>query len=161
MTIGLKGAWKRTNGDRLKVRVNELIWDIRYAWQRAWRGYDNADVFSIDSHFIERYKAILKNFNKTRHCLFNIPEKYREQFNGRLNFTDEETSIIIDTMIYHLEMMNEDNVEKVLCGTNIYDKDYNWKLRTVDDLKRIASVMNQNKEAFMKLFNDFFWDLWD
>lgn len=115
----------------------------------------------MDSCFIERYKAILKEYNKTRHCLFNIPEKYREQFNGRFNFTDEETSIIIDTMIYHLEMMNEDNVEKVLYGKNIYDEDYDWGIRTVDDRKRIASVMGQNKEAFMKLFNDFFWNLWD
>lgn len=161
MNIGLKGAWKRTKGCRLKHRINELIWDIKYAWQRAWRGYDNADVFNMDYCFIEKYKVILKEYNKTRHCLFNIPEKYREQFTGRLNFTDAETNAIIDTMIYHLEMMNEDNIEKVLYGKNIHDKDYDWRIRTIDDRKRIASVMNQNKEAFMKLFNDFFWDLCD
>lgn len=160
MNIGLKGSWKRTKGCSLKHRVNELIWDIRYAWQRAWRGYDNADIFNMDYCFVERYKAILKEYKDMHNCLFNIPEKYREQFNGRLNFTDEETDVIIDTMIFHLEMMDEDYVEKVLYGQNIHDEGYNFRIRTIEDYKRISSIMNQNKEAFMKLFTDFFWDLW-
>ena len=156
MNIGLKGSWKRTRGCRLKHRISELVWDIRYAWQRAWRGYDSPDVFNMDYCFIERYKAILKKYRDTHNCLFNIPEKYRDMFDGRLHFTDEETKTIIDTMIFHLEMMNEDHVEKILFGKNVQDDDYDYKSRTTKDHKRISSIINQNKEAFMKLFNDFF-----
>lgn len=158
MNIGLKGAWKRTKGCRLRHRINELKWDIKDAWQRAWRGYDSADIFDMDQCFIEKYKVILKRYRDTHYCLFNIPEKYRKIFDGRLHFTGEETDTILDMMIFHLEMMNEDYVEKVLYGKNIHDDDYVYNL---NDHKRIYSVMNQNKEAFMKLFNDFFWNLWD
>ena len=57
--------------------------------------------------------------------------------------------------------MDEDNVEKLLYGKNVYDDDYNFKEYTMERCKRISLVMNQNKEAFMKLFNLFFWQLWD
>ena len=161
MIIGLKGSWKRTKGCRLRHRLSELKWDIKYAWQRAWRGYDSRDLFNMDICFIERYKEILKRYRKIHIGLLNIPDEYKDEFNGRSYFNDNETNMIIDTMIYHLELMNEDYVEKLLYGSNVHDEDYDPKKYTFDKSKRINTVMNQNKEAFMKLFNLFFWDLWD
>lgn len=159
--IGLKYAWGKTKGCRLRHRISELIWEIRYAWQRAWKDYDETDIFAMNDRFIERYKIILQEYRNTHWGLFNIPDKYKDMFNNRKYFTQDETDTIIDTMIFHLSMCDEDYVEKKLFGKNIYDDDYNCKERTIEDHKRIFSIMDQNKEAFMKLFNDFFWDLWD
>jgi uncharacterized protein YihD (DUF1040 family) len=160
ISIGLKDYWKNNKKNSLKWKLKNLRWELRYAWRRAWYGYDDIDVIEIGCSFIERYKVILKDFRKHHHGLFNVPEEYRDIFN-KYFFNEEETDAIIDIMIYHLEMMDEDCVEKVLYGMNIYDDDYEIAENMYERYKRISSVMNQNKEAFMKLFNLFFWDLWD
>ena len=48
-----------------------------------------------------------------------------------------------------------------LCAYYVYDDDYEVGCRSIEDHKRIYSVMRQNKNAFMKLFSLFYYDLWD
>lgn len=160
MSIGLKGFWSEHKGQRIKHILRDLKWDVFYAWQRAWKGYDNREVFNTDYMFRDRYKVILKDYNENRHCLFNVPAEYRDIFR-KLHFDDDETAAIIETMIFHLKMMDEDYVEKKLYGKNVYDDDYDVSVYTIDRCKRISAIMEQNKKAFMKLFDIFFWDLWD
>jgi len=160
MALGLKGSWKETKGWKLTHRLRELKWDLKYAWQRAWRGWDSRDMFNMDTSFIDRQKEILKRYREVHSGLFNVPVEYRDKFSQDY-FEDDDTDMIIDTMIFHLEMMNEDYVKKLLYGKNVYDNYYDWKNYTIEKTKRISSIVNQNKEAFMKLFNIFFWQLWD
>lgn len=160
MAIGLRGSWKETRGCGLRFRLSRLKLNLKCAWQRAWRGWDDVDMFNMYDNFIDREKEILKDY-RNNHCgLFNVPAEYRDIFN-KWNFDEEETNIIIETMIFHLEMMDEDYVEKLLYGKNVYDDDYIPTCRSFDEYKRISSIMNQNKNAFMKLFNIFFWELYD
>ena len=44
---------------------------------------------------------------------------------------------------------------------SVYDENYQIGCRSIEDHKRIYSVMRQNKNAFMKLFSLFYFDLWD
>ena len=161
-TMGLKNFWKNNKRSSLKWKLKDIRWELRYAWKRAWEGHDDMDMIEMFSCFIERYKAILKDFRKYHHGLFWVPEEYREAYNTDC-FDEEQTDIIIDMMIYHLEMMDEDHVEKVLYGKNIHDDDYEFSKgkEGLERYKRIGSVMNQNKDAFMKLFSLFFYQLWD
>lgn len=161
MNIGLKGAWKKTKGNSLKFRLKELYWDIYYAWKRVWDGYDDRDIFDMSDMFRDRYIAILKDYNKNRHCCWNVPEQYRDVL-GQLFFTDEQTKVIIDMMIFHLEMMDEDYAEKYIYGKNCFDKDYDWlKDFNLKKCNHIRNVVEQNKELFMEMFNIFFLELWD
>ena len=125
MSIGLKDFWKDNKRNSLKWKLKNLRWELRYAWRRAWYGYDDMDIIEMNTTFIERYKAILKEYRKSHMGLFNVPEEYRDTYN-KLFFDEEETDAIIDTMIYHLEMMDNDHVEKVLYGKNTYDDDYDF-----------------------------------
>lgn len=161
MAIGLKGAWKETKGGRFIYRLKELKWEIKYAWQRAWRGWDARDMFAMNSMFIEKYKSILKYYKENHWGLFNVPNEYKDTFN-KLHFNEEETDMIIETMIFHLEMMDDEYVEKKLYGKNIYDDDYDFKKDfSIDKCRHVAEIVNQNKNLFMKLFSTFFWELWD
>ena len=160
MSIGLKGSWKETKGLALKCRLRETYWNFKYAWLRAWYGFDYRDSFNMNGMFVEKYKTILKWYKKHNIALFNVPEEYRDKFN-KFSFTEEETDVIIDMMIYHLEMLDEDHVEKLLYGKNVDDND--WDLNkdwTMEKSIRISHVVDQNKKAFMKLFGIFFFDLW-
>ena len=97
-------------------------------------------------------KSDFLEFVSKNNWLEKFPERY---------FDDENTKLIYQTMIFHLQMMDEDYVEKKLYGSNVYDDDYEVGCRSIEDHKRIYSVMRQNKNAFMKLFSLFYFDLWD
>lgn len=168
MTIGLRDYLKSKKASSLKHRIKNLRYELKYAWQRAWYGYDCMDWIEMFACFTERYKSLLKEYKENHYGLFNVPEEYRDVFN-KYFFDEVETDVIIDTMIYHLEMMNEDYVEKLLYGKNTNDysleniEEFNEYLKnnTIEKMKCISSIVNQNKEAFMELFNLFFYDLWD
>ena len=64
MTIGLKNYWKDNKKNSLKWKLKNLRWELRYAWRRAWYGYDDMDIIEMYASFIERYKAILKDYRE-------------------------------------------------------------------------------------------------
>lgn len=166
--LGLKDFFISSRKEKIKLRrfFKELRWELKYAWRRAWRGYDDADIFECFEMFRRRMIRILEDFINNGNGLLNLPresEHYEEllkRFPDR-NFDDDNTKLIYQTMIYHLQMMDEDYVEKILYGNNVYDDDYEIGCRSRKDIKKINSVMRQNKNAFMKLFSLFYYDLWD
>ena len=166
-TIGLKYFWKYNKKSSLKWKLQDLRWELRYAFKRAWLGYDDVDVFECFERFRVRTIIILERFKETHMGLWWVPETsehyeylgHIDECANRRYFNKEETDIIIETMIWHLKMIDEDFVEKQLYGDCI--KDDNYRSKTWDERQRINKVMIQNKEAFMKLFNMFYFDLWD
>ena len=165
--LGLKDFLVSSRKDKIKLRrfFSQLRWELRYAWRRVWRGYDDVDFFECFEMFRRRMIRILEDFINHGHALLTIPNQ-SEHYNELLKrfpegyFDEEHTELIYRTMIYHLQMMDEDFVEKILYGNNVYD-DYEIGYRSIEDHKRIYSVMEQNKDAFMKLFSLFYYHLWD
>ena len=168
IALGLKDFFINIKTDKTNIKdfFRELRWQLKYAWRRAWYGYDDVDMFECFEMFRRRMIRILEDFIKYGNGLLNVPkesEHYNEllkQFSDRY-FDENNTKSIYETMIYHLQMMDKDYVEKVLYGSNIYDDDYEVGCRSIEDDKRIYSVVRQNKNAFMKLFSLFYYDLWD
>lgn len=166
--LGLKDFFvsSRKEKPKLKHFFIKFCLELRYAWRRAWRGYDDLDMFECFEVFRRRMIKILRDFITYGSGLLNIPQE-SEHYNELLikfpegYFDDESTKIIYQTMIFHLHMMDEDYVEKKLYGKNVYDDDYEIGCRSMEEHKRISSIMMQNKNAFMKLFSLFYYDLWD
>lgn len=168
LDLGLKDFFVSSVKRKPKLRrfLSELRWELRYAWRRAWRGYDDVDMFECFEMFRRRMIRILEDFIKHGHAYLTIPiqsEHYDELLKRfpKGHFDEEHTELIYRMMIYHLQMMDEDYVEKKLYGNNVYDDDYEIGCRSMDDYKIIGSVMQQNKDAFMKLFSLFYYHLWD
>ena len=166
--LGLKDFFVSSKKEKPKLRyfLRQLRWELKYAWRRVWIGYDDVDFFECFEMFRRRMIRILEDFVKHGHGLLNLSQE-SEHYNELLErfpegyFDDENTKLIYRTMIFHLQMMDENYVEKKLYGNNIYDDDYEVDYRSIGDYKRIYSVMRQNKDAFMKLFSLFYYDLWD
>lgn len=165
--IGLKYFWKEHKGDGLKCILYDLKLELKYAFKRAWLGYDDVDVFSYFSRFTTRTILVLEKLKETHVGVWWVPEESEhyndlgseDELTGCRVFSEEETDVIIETMIWHLKMTDDDFVEKQLYGNNVYDDDY--RMKNKDEFVRIGHVMEQNKDAFMKLFKMFFYDLWD
>ena len=166
--LGLKDFFVSSKKEKPKLRyfLRQLRWELKYAWRRVWIGYDDVDFFECFEMFRRRMIRILEDFINHGNGLLNLPQE-SEHYNELLErfpegyFDDENTKLIYRTMIFHLQMMDENYVEKKLYGNNIYDDDYEVDYRSIGDYKRIYSVMRQNKDAFMKLFSLFYYDLWD
>lgn len=125
---------------RIKYKVKNTYWKIRYGFQRMFKGYDDVDTFDTFFRFIERYKKIIKEL-RNNHYGYPGTMTYKEWDN------------ILDTMLYHLHYMEEDNVVKEL------EKDVpdNWSV----SLKTVNDVMEKHKDEFFKLFSEYFYNLWD
>ena len=166
--LGLKDFFVSSKKEKPKLRyfLRQLRWELKYAWRRVWIGYDDVDFFECFEMFRRRMIRILEDFINHGNGLLNLPqesEHYKELLKkvSEGYFDDENTKLIYRTMIFHLQMMDEDYVEKILYGNNVYDDNYEVGCRSIEDHKRIYSVMRQNKNAFMKLFSLFYYDLWN
>lgn len=124
----------------VKRKTRDVYWEIRYGFQRMFKGYDAVDTFETFYKFTKRYSEILKDYRK-----------HHIGYCGEM--TAEEWDAIIDEMIYHLHYMDEKTVTEEL------EKDVpdDWSVNTID----VYTVMDMHKDAFFELFSKYFYHLWD
>lgn len=112
---------------------------IKFSIQRLFRGFTDQDVYALNRSFINRYMKILKQFKE---CNDTTP----------YDLTKEEWDAILDCLVYHLKMMDEENIIEVL--TKDMPEEYNPSWESV------AEIMNRNKKEFFEFFSKYFYDLW-
>lgn len=159
--VGLGNFQERYRGNRKSYKVSSFLMELKWAWQRAWKGYDDCDAFGFSDRFPKRMALILEEYKMNTTKCFSVPSgSIHYESLGRVYgstgeriFRRDETVAIIDTMIWHLKMMDEDFVEDQL------HKNGSESLTDKDGI-RILKIRMQNKERFMKLFNMFYWQLW-
>ena len=126
---------------RIKNKARDVYWEIRYGFQRMFKGYDYVDTFNTFDKFIERYSKILTDYKK----------KHWGYPGGEI--TEEAWENIIDEMLYHLKYMNEETVSNELEKDVPDDWSANGKL--------VYEIMEKHKDEFFKLFSKYFYSLWD
>lgn len=93
--FGLNGFLERTKGASLRYKLREFWWQLRYAWQRAWRGYDFTDVFELGYNFTDKMPVLLAEFLKNNVGLFYDVEADKQ--------LDEEETYALERTQYQLE----------------------------------------------------------
>jgi len=129
----LKGFWKRNEGMSFINRLKDLKRELKYAWQRAWRGYDDCDVWGFGDAIIEKIVLILNDFIKLGH---SYPSE----------LTSEEWESILKEMLIYFQNADE----------NYVDDNYNF-----DNILDQYNFMQGNLEEGMKLFTKYCYSLWD
>lgn len=124
-------------------RIKHKFWDvyrtIKFAFQRMFRGYDNADVYEFFYNFTDRNYKILNHF---------IGRNNGHPF----NMTEEEWDNTLQEMCKHLYMMNENNVKEFLKMGMPKD----WKPST----NSVYEIMDRHKNDFFDLMKKYFYNLW-
>lgn len=140
----LKDFNKNYEGARLRYKLKRLRWELKYAWQRAWRGYDDVAVFECFDSFLKWIIPVLKDFRKTYSGMW--VKDFDEEKQEPICYTAEEQDAILDEMIMHFEMADEDwyyNQKETFEYNEMYDK------------------MEYHKNKALKMFSKYFWNLWD
>ncbi len=127
---------------RTKNWIRDTYWEVRYGFQRMFKGYDAVDTFETFAKFIERYTKILTEYRK-KHC--GIPMEFVD--------SEDEWDNVIDEMLYHLHYMDEETIIDEL------EKDVpdDWSASS----KTVSDILDKHKDAFFELFSKYFYNLWD
>ena len=145
--IGLNGYFQMVKGASLGFKIKELRWQIRYAWRRAWFGYDDVDVFDLGYSFAYKMPVLLRDFKKNNVALF-----YDEEADKHLN--EEETNAVLDEMIFYF-----DNCDENVVYDRVLGKDWDYKFDREDMIKADAEL-NRCREEALRLFSKWCWRLW-
>ena len=136
----LKNFTKNTKGFSIRYKITTFFDYLKYAWQRAWRGYDDISIWNYDIAFFNYTQAILIEMYKRNVGCWRKPEdKLNNKTIDANNFdsafyTFEETQEVLRKMIMLLDVINtEDQDPKVKFDAFNY---------------------------FMKHFNEHLFDLW-
>lgn len=125
---------------KAKWWIREAYWEIRYGFQRMFKGYDVVDTFETFAKFRERYIKILTDYRK-----------HHIGYCGGM--TEEEWDAVIDDMLYHLHYMDEEIVTEEL-ERDVPD---DWSASYIT----VNYVLDKHKDAFFELFSKYFYYLWD
>jgi len=62
--LGLRGFWKerRNNGQKFRYKLQAYLWELRYAFRRAWIGYDDRNIFELGAYECARLEMLLATF---------------------------------------------------------------------------------------------------
>lgn len=126
---------------RIKWFFEKHWYNFKVRCERFKRGYAYADIWNMDGWFIHTVEPMLRHLRKTHFGYPCVDEA----------FTNEDWENILDQMIYHLHLMDEDNVENELfngdCG--------------IDGYLDLYKVKEEHREKFFELFSKYFYCLWD
>lgn len=80
---------------RPKTKIIDAFYQVKYAFQRAFRGYDDREVFSADHFFVERQLKILKEFKKYN-CGYPCSSITSENWNNIIQQMIDDLQFISD-----------------------------------------------------------------
>ena len=120
---------------------------IKYRFQRAFRGWADYDVLSMDTWFMEVIPQMLQYQRdcKVSTPVFDVDESYEEN--------REKWDQILDKMIFLCQEMNEDTCSKK--NEAKFDDEMWWERQ-----QEIDQYRQQCLESFFKYFTKYFHSLW-
>lgn len=89
-------------------KIVDAFYLVKYACQRAFRGYDDREVFSADHFFVERQLKILKKFKKYN-CGYPCGSITPENWDNIIQQMIDDLQFISD---YSWDFKRNDEVEK-------------------------------------------------
>jgi hypothetical protein len=146
--------------------IKEVCRNLKYAWQRIFRGWDDMESWNIYSYFLDRNIEMLNVFSKN---LISYPPdsspeewadtllKITDGFEAGKKLSDLDTvawdekyKLMCERGISGLDSINDGKVYEI-------DKEINFWERHEKEMKEFEERFNEG----MKLFVDNFWHLWD
>lgn len=145
---GLASVGERLRGDRLYYRIKDLAMEVRYAWQRAWWGYDDRAVYDLGPHLVDQMPILLKEFKRKGSIRLRQP--------GALHcYSELESEQILNELIFYFQNCSESHVYQRLHGISRSEAAY-------DRAKVIAmkTECSRCRAEALRLFQTWCFALW-
>lgn len=155
MMSGLRDYPKMVKSSGLMWHIKTLYWQLRYAWQRAWKGYDYTDVFELGFNFTERMPTLLREFKE--HNVGLLPDLDK---NDGSSLTEEQTDAILDEMIFYFENCDEDVVYGRLFGSTSFEDHQHDRDLWLERINQADKERSRCWDEAMQLFAKWSGCLW-
>ena len=135
------------------IIIKEIIYHIKWAWQRVFRGWDDRAAMSIDGYLVEM-----------------IPQwigRMREYDNSHpFRLSEEEWDYILDEIYEGFKAGERIENDDFPAWKELWASGWDGKEIPPDSpfWKKLKEQHEEALETFnrgMELFVEFFWDLWD
>lgn len=136
--VGLKHLIAKCKGCGWKRIIDLVVWELIYALQRMWRGYDELDVMDLDNRLMERLRACLIHLKRTHSGSILKPahlrgpkpddvERGTAAYYQWLCFSSEEYENFLQELIDDLTFIIEiEDSWKGINGVRGYDEVHTW-----------------------------------
>ncbi len=118
------------------TKIVNLCYEVKYAFQRMFRGYGDDEVIDFDVHFIKRVSRILNDMHRNCDCYPAYKVNSLSEWRWKLR-----------QMQYYLARMDYDFY------TNA-DGDYELSPEELDE------ELELNKQRFFSLLSEYFYNIW-
>lgn len=144
--LGLKSF--KTQFPRYRILKNfcSLLTEIKYAWQRAWRGYDDIALWNMND-FLDIILYEFIRFYKNDGV--GYPMFYNDSKKSEMKWDQ-----ILDTLWDKLKFINVDPWDAYYT-----DEDYGKEhVNHVLEIERLQSIARREVYAILSIYIDCFWD---
>ena len=117
-------------------KIKDIYYEVKYAFQRMFRGYGDDEIIDFDYKFIERTARMLADIERSCDCFPAHKVSSLSQWKWKLRL-----------MKYYLIRMDEDFYTD---ETGEY----------TDEYEEVMKQVEVNKKEFFHLFSEFFFDLY-
>ena len=147
-----KNYKKDYKGASFSWRLKMLFLEIRYAFQRAWRGYDDFEIFDMKAAFLYRMRKALPVFKEDNIAdWWNDKVQYEKDISECIH-TKEETDAIIQEMIDAFKNSDEDVwIDMGLDPCNKEDS---------KEIRKIEEEAHESQKKALDMFVKYFDQLW-
>ena len=129
-------------------RASEFLDELKWAYQRVVRGWDDRASWSLDYWMTENVLEILKVLKKNKH---GIPSP---MFDG-LPYEDEETYSYSDESYKIAEERWNVEIDKMIAGFEAAKKMQEWE--NINKYKQLEKTFQEGMASFVK----YYFNLWD
>lgn len=128
--------------------TKQFFCNLRFAWQRATRGYSNYDLYDLNDFYTRLFIASLNEFKKD---MYSAPSEFYNEEDGSIKEWENYLTKMRDCFYYSLEENYPDNP---------YGYDMNPEKAVKWDMGINRKRVEKAEEGF-DMMKKVFFDLWD
>ena len=129
--------------------VSQFFSEMKYAWQRAMRGWDERQTWSVDYHYSRIFSELIPYFKKVNG---GVPFSILEQVAGKRVLMGEET----EDEFKQASQLWDDVLNEIADGFAYY-YDHQMNFYENEDYELIDKKLNRSLELLVKHFRDLWW----
>lgn len=150
--LGHPPSWALTHPiEAIAGKMEDMAYEVKWAWQRVFRGWDDRVLWSIDSWLSEVMPKILRTFKEIQHG-------YRGNFTKEDEYVNEKGWILIKQDAEKREIENWNNdIETMIAGFTAAKMMIGIEYNGDDEYKHLEEVFKKGMTAFV----DNYFSLWD
>lgn len=137
--------------------LDDIKYEIKWAWQRIFRGYDDRTVWSLKSDIYNHLPKIIRSLEETAHGYPANPFNKKNEINSLKQWKE-----ILEKIAKGFDAAKRlDNLEYMIKSKEKYTEGFfKGSFKSIPDKLKFKKDLKEFDEG-MKLFHKYFFNLWD